>query len=58
MEIVTFKFQSKKLMDEFLGWLSDGGGEQEFMGATELDVDFDYSSNTEVIIKEWEDEDE
>ena len=30
MEKITITFDSEKIKDEFMGWLSDGGGEDSF----------------------------
>lgn len=30
METITIGFETEALKDEFLGWLSDGGGEDSF----------------------------
>lgn len=49
--IITF--DSTDLRDEFKGWLSDGGGEYNFMEGLEMregaKVDFDYVGNTVIV---------
>jgi hypothetical protein len=41
---LTIHFPTEKDRDIFLDWLSDGGGEQEFMEYTDTTVtSFDYS---------------
>lgn len=56
--IVVFEFPNPDLLDKFLGWMSDGGGEQEFMGIEDLSLDFDYSKDGVVTVTEIEEEDE
>lgn len=45
---VIFEFPSDETRDSFLGWMSDGGGESNFMDISESDDDspvvrFNYS---------------
>lgn len=46
---VVFEFPNKQLRAEFLGWMSDGGGEQGFFDALDVryqpSVDLDYKDD-------------
>jgi hypothetical protein len=33
---VTFKFDSDEILEEFVGWFLDGGGDQGFMDAVNM----------------------
>ncbi len=41
MPKVIFEFETEELKDEFMGWMSDGGGEQEFNMLEHL-ANFEY----------------
>ncbi len=46
MAEITIKFPNEEEKRRFLGWLSDGGGEYEFMEYTETEVNrFTYSGD-------------
>lgn len=53
---VRFTFPDMEMKDKFIGWMSDGGGEQEFM-QNEIPVIFNYKNDT-VSVEFAEDEDE
>jgi hypothetical protein len=46
MKEITFRFESAELAKDFLGYMSDGGGEYRFIlpGEDPRDIEFDYHS--------------
>jgi len=40
---ITITFPSEEIMEDFAGYLSDGGGEYGFLEYDENDLEFDYS---------------
>lgn len=53
---LTISFDSAEVRAMFRGWLSDGGGEQDFMGIVQDErgthLDIDYDSETLVVVNE------
>lgn len=53
---LTISFDSAEIRALFRGWLSDGGGEQDFMGVVTDKrgsyLDIDYDSETLVVVNE------
>ena len=49
MREIKIQFETEGLCDKFLGWMSDGGGEQEFNMLEHL-ADFEYGSNGNIIV--------
>lgn len=45
---IKIVFDTQELKDEFIGWMSDGGGEQSF-NMLEWVADFKYSADDTVI---------
>ena len=45
---LTITFDNEKLRDEFIGWLSDGGGEDSF-NLVEHVGDFKFNSGSETM---------
>jgi hypothetical protein len=54
---LTISFDSAKLRGEFVGWLSDGGGDGDFKSMVADDrgstLDVDYDSDTLVVVNEF-----
>ena len=52
---VTFRFPSEEERNEFIGWLSDGGGEYTYMEFTRTKVNrFTYSDDiVELEVMPW-----
>ena len=53
---LTIDFDSEEVLDLFRGWLSDGGGESDFMEMAEnkgLAVDLDYDEDTVTVTSVW-----
>lgn len=52
---LVIEFDSVELRDDFRGWLSDGGGEYNYMEghdeAREFLIHFDYSGDTVKVTK-------
>jgi len=40
---VTFTFETEEILEDFLGWFADGGGEQDWMRDGPPWPNFDYS---------------
>lgn len=58
-ESVTFVFEDKNLKEEFMGWLSDGGGEDNYYDAMDMrDVEsyVEYNGDVITITNSLEDE--
>jgi hypothetical protein len=53
---LTISFDSAELRSLFRGWLSDGGGEQDFMQCVDHErgttLDIDYDSEDLVVVNE------
>jgi len=52
MEKLIIEFETVELKDEFLSWMSDGGGEQEF-NKGEFQGDFEYIGQDKIIITKY-----
>jgi hypothetical protein len=53
---LTISFDSAELRELFRGWLSDGGGDDDFFGVVAdkrgTSLDIDYDSDTLIVVNE------
>ena len=52
MERVIIEFETKELKDEFMGWLSDGGGEDSFNLVEDVGV-FEFEGEGKMIVRKF-----